>query len=365
MKRTSLHEIHRVLGASFAEYRDWELPERFGDPLAEYQAAQGRVGISDLSFRGKLLLVGPDRVRFLQGMVTNDVKKLKEGEGCYAALLTPHGKILADLAIYTLPEAFLMDVDAVRREILRDTLSKYLITDDALVQDVTEAYGLLWLQGPKAPALLAETLGEPLPREEYHHVERSLDGISVRLIRKTWNTGEEGYALAIPWDRVTKLWEVLWNRGQAFGLRPVGMTALEILRVEAGVPHYGIDMDENTLALEALPEKAISYTKGCYIGQESVARITYRGHVNKKLVGLKLEGEVVPRPGEKLFAGDKEIGRITSAVFSPSLSCPIALGYVRREHADPGARFTVVAGDASVEAEVVPLPFYKGSSIWR
>ncbi|MBI3989783.1 MAG: aminomethyl transferase family protein [candidate division NC10 bacterium] len=362
MKRTPLYEIHQVLGASFAEYGGWELPERFGDPLEEYQAARGQVGIFDLSFRGKLLLVGPDRVRFLQGMVTNDVKHLKEGEGCYAALLTPQGKILADLAIYALPDAFLIDVEAVRREIVRDTLSKYLITDDAEIQDVTEVYGLLRLQGPKAPALLAETLGEPLPREEYHHGERSLDGVSVRLIRRTWDIGGEGYELVTSWGGTAKSWEALWNRGQAFGLQPVGMAALETLRVEAGIPRYGIDMDENTLALEILPEKAISYTKGCYIGQESVARMTYRGHVNKKLVGLKLEGEVVPRPGEKLFAGGKEIGWITSAVFSPSLRCPIALGYVRREHTDPGMRLTVEVGGVSATAEVVLLLFPQRSS---
>lgn len=359
VKRTPLYDLHKALGASFAEYAGWELPERFGDPLEEYQAVRRQVGILDLSFRGKLRLAGPDRVRFLQGMVTNDVKALKDGEGCYAALLTPQGKLLADLVIYALPEAFLMDVDVRRRGILRDTLSRYLVTDEAEIQDVSEAYGFLLVQGPRATALLAEVLGEPLPREEYRHIERSLEGLFVRLIRRTWDTGEDGYGLVIPWDGTVRSWEILWARGQAFGLRPVGMAALETLRVEAGVPRYGIDMDEDTLALEVLSEKAISYTKGCYIGQESVARITHRGHVNRKLVGLKLGGGDVPQPGGKLFAGEKEIGWITSAVSSPSLRCPIALGYVRRGYTDPGTRLVVEGGSGSVEAEVVPLPFYE------
>lgn len=360
MRRTPLYEIHQSLGATFGESAGWEVPERFGEPLEEYLAVRSRVGIFDLSFRGKLLLTGADRVRFLQGMVTNDVKGLKEGEGCYAAMLTPQGKVLTDLSVYVLPDAFLIDVEATRTEVLKGTLEKHIIADDVLVQEATKSYGLLSVQGPEAPKLLAELFGRPIPAiEEFQHVERTIRDLPVRLIRRTWYTQEEGYELLTPWDATAQVWEVLWEKGRAYRLQPVGIAASEVLRIEAGLPKAGVDMDETTLALEAGLDRAISLTKGCYIGQEYVARITYRGHVNRRLVGLKILGAIVPCHREKVFAGEKEVGWVTSAVFSPHLGSPIALGYIRREHAESGTWLQVMAAGASTPAEVVPLPFYR------
>lgn len=360
MRRTPLYEIHKSLGATFDESDGWEIPERFGEPLEEYRAVRSRVGIFDRSFRGKLLLTGSDRVRFLQGMVTNDVKGLKEGEGCYAAMLTPQGKVLTDLSVYVLPDAFLIDVGAARKEVFKETLEKYIIADDVRVKDVTESYGLLSVQGPEAPKLLAELFGGPMEGlEEFQYVERTIRDLPVRLIRRTWYTQEEGYELLTPWDATAQVWEALWEKGRASGLQPVGITAFEILRVEAGHLRVGVDMDETTLSLEAGLHRAISLTKGCYIGQEYVARITYRGHVNRRLVGMKILGEIVPRCREKVLVGEKEVGWVTSAVFSPHFGCPIALGYVRREHAEPGSQLQIAAEGALIPAEVVPLPFYR------
>jgi len=362
-KRTFLYEIHKALGATFVKEAGWELPERFRDPLAEYRAVRASVGILDRSYRGKLRLSGPDRVRFLNGMVTNDVKKLQAGEGLYAALLNAHGKVLADLDIYALEESFLLDYSPARRETVQEVLTKHIIADDVEVQDVTETYGLLSIQGPQAGRLLQAAFGAPpFPTEEFQHIECSIVGTPVRLIRKTWYTGEEGYELLVPWDQLEKTWVAVWEKGQAFGLQAVGETAFEILRVEMGVPKYGIDMDESTLALEAPLERAISLTKGCYVGQEYVARITYRGHVNRKLAGLQVLEKIVPRRMDRIVMEGKEVGWVTSAVFSPSLNAPIALGYLRREYADPGSQLQVRVDETAVPVEVVSLPFYRRPS---
>lgn len=180
------------------------------------------------------------------------------------------------------------------------------------------------------------------------------------LIARTNRTGELGYDLYVPIGHTSALWAALIERGGPFGVRPVGLDALDVLRVEVGIPRYGAEMDDRIIPVEAgITERAVSFTKGCYIGQETVAMITYRGRPNKLLVGLRIEGETVPADREKILKDEQEVGWITSGVRSLSLGGIIALGYVKRNYTEPGSHLTVAAGGQPVAAEVVALPFYE------
>ncbi len=357
-RQTSLHSLHASLGATFREENGWELPERFSSPEEEHSSVRERVGLADLSFRGKFRVTGTDRVRFLNGMVTGDVAHITEGGGVAAAQLTPQGKVLAVLRILAASEAFWVDTDAVCREKVLDTLNKYIIADDVTIEDVGDEWALLHLAGPGARSLLQDLLGHaPALHKEGEHVEETLGRHQVRIIRWDW-TGEEGFDLWVRSEAAPDLWTLLLEKGRPAGIAPVGMAAWEILRIEAGLPRYGVDVDERYLFMEIGREDWVSFTKGCYIGQEYVIRIAHRGHVNKKLSGLTLSGTTVPRTGDPIRTGEKEIGTVTSATFSPSLQAPVALGFLHRDFLEPGTAVTITRDGTPLPATVTALPFY-------
>jgi glycine cleavage system T protein len=358
-RRSELYEIQQRSGAQFTEFHGWELPEKFTDPLEEHLAVRESVGIIDLVFRGKLELTGEDRVRFLNALVSNDVKSVKPGNGIYAALLTVHGKLVADLRVYGLEGSLLIDLaDSIKDKTIA-ALNQRLVADRVEIKDISDICRALSLQGPKSGALLDALLYEPLPAmQDLQHVERELNGLQTRIIKVT-HTGEEGYDLLVATGQLTRLWGILAEKGSAFGLKPVGMAALNTLRIEAGIPWYGVDMDESHILLEAGLEQALSTTKGCYLGQETIARIIFRGHVNKKLVGIRMKNNTVPAPKDRLLHEGTPVGVVTSGGFSPSLNAAIALAYVRRDYLQPGTPLMVEAQGAESPAEVVALPFYK------
>jgi glycine cleavage system T protein len=362
--KTPLFEWHKSHGITLQDFAGWELPERFSDPLEEYQAVRQRAGLLDLSFRAKVQVSGEDRVAFLQGMVSNDIKRLKTGEGCYTTMLTEQGRIVADFRVYALPDTFLVDVDARIREKWLDTLSRFIIADDVELEDISAQWVTFSLQGPYASSVLERAVGEPLSlAQEYQHREVKIQDIAARdvavRIVKVSDTGEEGYEVFVSSGTAEKTWQILLDAGESLGLKPVGMTALNMLRVEGGIPWYGTDMDESRIVLEVGLQNAISYDKGCYLGQEVVERATARGHINRRLTGLLIRDKTVPRPGDKLFHDSQEIGWITSAVFSPHLGCPVSLAYVRREYLTPGTQVRIDRQGKTMIAEVAHLPFYQ------
>jgi glycine cleavage system aminomethyltransferase T len=259
--KTPLTALHTAQGAVLTNDRGVELPERFTDVLQEYQAVRETAGLLDLSFRVQVRMTGEDRVSFLQGMVSNDVKALRPGEGCAAALLTEQGRIVADLRVYALETCFLLDVDARIKEKSIEALSRLIIADDVELEDLGETQTTLALQGPLASQVLA-TAGVAVSLENaLQHGEATVAGVSILVVRAN-DTGEEGYELLMPTARGELVWQALLQAGMPLGLRPVGLTALNTLRVEAGIPWYGLDMDEGRIILEIGMEHAISFKKG-------------------------------------------------------------------------------------------------------
>lgn len=354
--KTPLSACHTAHGAVLTNDRGVELPERFTDPVQEYQAVHEKAGLIDLSFRMQVRVAGEDRVTFLQGMVSNDIKALRLGEGCAAALLTEQGRIVADLRVYALDTCLLLDVDARVKEKMIEALSRFIIADDVELEDLSDQQTTLALQGPLAPAVFAAA-GAPVSlAQEFQHGEAMLAGVNVRIVRVS-DTGEDGYEILLPSAQAEQVWQALLQAGMPLGLRPVGLAALNMLRVEAGIPWYGLDMDEGRIVLEVGLEHALSFSKGCYLGQEVVERVTARGHVNRKLSGLLVQGDTPPVSGEKLFHDAQEVGWVTSAVVSPRLGRPIALGYVRREYQAPGTQLQIDRQGTPMIAEVTALPF--------
>ena len=353
---TPLSSWHRAHGATFVNDRGIELPERFTDPVEEYQAVRGKAGLLDLSFRIHVRMTGEDRVSFLQGMISNDVKALRPGDGCAATLLTEQGRIVADLRVYALDDALLLDVDARIKEKMMAALSRFIIADDVEMEDLSEQQVTFSLQGPVASQVLTATGTSLVLDKPFRHQEIALVGTRARVIRVS-DTGEDGYELLVPFAHAEQCWQTLLRAGEPLGLRPVGFTALQMLRVEAGIPWYGLDMDEGRIVLEVGLEQAISFKKGCYLGQEVVERVTARGHMNRKLSGLLLHGNTLPESGTKLFHDAQEAGWVTSAVQSPRFGHPIALGYVRREHLAPGTQLRIDSHGTPMIAEVTTLPF--------
>jgi len=320
--------------------------------LRQYRAAREAVALFDRSSLGKVTVTGRDRQTFLQGMLTNDVKGLAPGQGVPAAFLDAHGKVMALLAVYAAADRVLLELPASLTEKTLQTLDRYLISEKAYFEAVDEAFAIVSLQGPGAHALLELVAGVALDLPPYGHAEVSLGGAPVRVINRAEGPAP-GFHCWVPAEHAA----VVKSAFESAGAVIAEPETLDVLRVEAGQPWYPQDVDDSVILPETRLESLVSYTKGCYIGQETVARVKYRGHVNRALSGLVVEGERVPDAGARLTAEGTEVGRVTSAVRSIALGRPIALGYVRREHFEPGRALTVVDGAGEQPARVVALPF--------
>ena len=349
MGLTALQARGEGLGAvNVAEYRGATTAARFGDPQAEFTALREACGVYDLGFRTKISLTGGDRLRWLNGMVTNNIRDLAVGQGAYAFLLNPQGHILGDLYAYNRGESIVVDTDSSQAEKILATFDHYIIMDDVEVANLGEQLTALGVGGPKAREVLAAA-GLEIP--EMHALQmQSLNwqGVSCTLVRGP-DDEFASYEIWLP-DSVRKLWDTLL----AAGAIPVGSEALEWHRIVAGVPRYGVDIRERDLPQETEQARALNFNKGCYVGQEIVERIRSRGAVHRKFSGFIAIGAVPIAPGMKIVAGEKEVGEITSAASLRLANGDkiVALGYIRREVGTPGREVTI----GTAKATVVQLP---------
>ncbi len=358
-----LHEFHHGLNARFAELNGAEIVNDFGDWLAEHAALHETAGVIDLSFRSRICLTGTDRVRFLHGQVTNDVKKLRVGEGCYSAITTAKGKMESDLNIFALADELLLDFEPGLTEKISQRLEKFIVADDVQIVDVAPHYGLLSVQGPKATdAVRALNLFPEIPAQQLGSIKIFDATLGEIYLANNPRLGGSGFDLFVPNNSLGAVADKLIAAAKQIGGRAVGWTAFETARIEAGVPRFGAGMDETNIPLECgIESRAIVYNKGCYIGQEVINRIHSVGHVTRELRALRLAPnlESLPKKGDKLFHAGKEVGYVTNAVKSPTLNANIALGYVRREANQIGNELTLRTATGESPARIVDLPFVK------
>ncbi len=361
MKSLALHEFHHGLGARFTEVNGCEVVDDYGDAMAEYAALRESAGVLDLSFRGRICLTGADRVRFLNGQVTNNVKDLRAGEGCYAALVTAKGKLQSDLNIFHLPDELLLDFEPGLAAAVTERLEKFIIADDVQVVDAALYYGLLSVQGPKAEEVVRGAgLAADVPLQPLSFTTARDETPGDIYLMNQPRLGRCGFDLFVPLAALGAVMDKAIAAAGQTGGRACGWRALEMVRIEAGIPRYGADMDESNLAPEAgIEDRAISYSKGCYIGQEVIARIRTYGQVARALRGLRLADDLKSPPvkGDKLFHGGKEVGYLTSIAASPALKANIALGYVRKEANEVGTVLTLRSAGGDSGAKIVALPF--------
>ena len=357
-----LHEFHESLGGQFTELNGAEVVGNYGDWPAEHAALHASAGVLDLSFRSRLCLVGADRARFLHGQVTNDVKSLRTGDGCYAAITTAKGKMESDLNIFCLADELLLDFEPRLAGKVSQRLERYIVADDVQILDAAPHYGLLSVQGPRAADVIRKLgLFDEFPNQPLASMKISDATLGeMYLVNSALLTGTAGFELFVPNNSLNAVADKLIASAKQIGGRACGWQAFEIARIEAGIPRFGSDMDETNIPLECgIESRAIVYNKGCYIGQEVINRIHSVGHVNRELRGLQLVADLksLPARGDKLFYAGKEVGYVTSAVKSPSLNANIALGYVRREANHIGNELTVRLAAEESPAKIVALPF--------
>ena len=368
IRASPLNDTHARLGAAMTVRDGWSVPANYGDLLFEYAAVRERgAGAIDLSSRGRILVGGSEAVQFLNGLITNDMKTLAEGAWMPAAFPSVQGRLLASVRVVRLKDettdenvcpVFLIDTEAVTHERVLKTIERFTLAGDFRVSDITSETALISVQGNNAvdvvqSVLGAEAVGQPANGVTNISWRQPQVTGDVNVIRAS-HTAEDGFDLVVKADQAGSLWSAL----QDADARPVGYDAFDILRIEAGLPRYGVDMDDTNVVTETALDDAVSYTKGCYVGQEIIARIKYRGHVAKKLAGLVFDQAVKVEANSTIKStDDKDIGRVTSVTYSPHLGRTIALGYLKYDYLAAGTNVKINSGAEEFQAEVMELPF--------
>ena len=343
------------------DIQDRRVVLHYGDPDAEYQAVRSATGLCDLSPRGKLRMTGADRQRFLHRVVTNEVEELDAGEGVYACMLTPQGKIISDMTVYVRAEELLIDVEPGMEGILRETLDRYAIIDDMEIEDVTARYGLIGVYGRRSEECIRALAGPVGPLPEEGNAEIEWNGVPLTVARSR-RTGETDYDIYVPAESREETWRALLAAEGDASCVPIGYETLEVLRVEAGIPRCTAELDDRIIPNEAVKDRAVSFTKGCYIGQEPVVMMEHRGRPNRLLSGLVIEGETLPGRNAVIQQDGKEAGWVTTAVHGRATDGIIALGFVRRRFRESGGRVDVAVAGGLAGAELVDLPFFEPGS---
>jgi len=348
---TPLLEVHRAAGATIGKWFGCALPSDFGDWLAEYRFARETAALVDKNYRAYLSFTGPDRVRFLNAILTNNIKDLKAGQGIVSLFLNPQGRIQAEIETYAEEQRLLCVFFAEIREKLISALDHYIIMDDVTLTDESARYGTLALEGPRAAEVVKQVAHVDLNAlAELEWREATVGSIPCRIVRRSLS-GSPSAEFLCRVSRLAELWNLLRDAIMSVGGGPVGYTALNSLRLESGIPWFGYDFGEKQIPHEAgLENSHISYTKGCYTGQEIVERVRSRGQVNRVRALFRLSSRGVPKPETPIVFDGKEVGYVTRAAHAPAFQSIIALGYVRREQSLPGTMVQIGGADATVVA---------------
>jgi len=351
MSVTTLQDKLTAAGAVLGTYRGADTPTSFGNSAAEFQALLEGCGLYDMRWQAKLVLTGEDRVRWLNGMVTNNVRDLAVGHGVYCFLLTAQGRIVADLVSYNRGDYLLVTSDRTQTQAITEMFDRYIIMDDVEVADISDKLSAVGVAGRQAADIFREAGIEVSQLERGRVVDLTWRGIGISVARET-HPSIDSYEIWFASEQADTVWDAL----TAAGAKPVGSEALEWFRIARGVPRYGLDLSQRDLPQETEQKHALNFTKGCYIGQEIVERIRARAILHRTFTGFLIEGEP-PQAGTKIKDGDKNIGEITSAarVPFPSGERTVALGYLRREFEAPDT--AVQVGEQKAIVQSIPFQF--------
>ncbi len=347
--RTPLEAMHLADGATVGTWFGCALPNEFGDWRTEYGYLRESVGVVDKNYRVYLSFTGPDRVRYLNAILTNDIKGLAENHGTLSLFLNPQGHLQAEIETYALREELFCVSYAMIRERLIEGLEKYIIMDDVTLADETEEYGTIALEGPKAAVVAAELTGVELEgMVELESREVLVRAVPCRMTRRSAG-GVSGAEFLAERGEIEEVWKTVVEAARKFGGGPAGYTALNVVRLEQRIPWFGYDFGEKQIPHEAgLQDSHISYTKGCYTGQEIVERVRSRGQVNRVRVSLRFAGAEDVPANTALQADGKDVGFVTRTGYSIAEKAWIGMGYVRKEKAVVGTTMEVGGGTAVV-----------------
>jgi aminomethyltransferase len=356
LRRTPLYESHVRLGARLVPFAGWEMPVQYAAGIsAEHRAVREACGLFDVSHMGEVIVRGPDAIAFVNHVTSNDVAALAVGQIQYSTLLTERGTIVDDLLVYRAPDHLFLVVNAGNRDADLAHLRAHLAGFDATLEDVSDRYALIAVQGPDAPAIVQRLTATDLaPIKYYRFVEGEVAGVPA-IISRTGYTGELGFELYVPWAQAVTVWDALLAGG---GVTPCGLGARDTLRLEAGMALYGHELDIDTTPLEAGLGWLVKLGKADFLGKAVLVR-QHQDGVDRKLVGFTFDERAIPRHGMPVWYGDLQVGTVCSGTMSPTLAEPIGTCYLPGAAAVPGTRFEVDIRGRRVPARVVSLPFYQ------
>ena len=363
LHETALVDVHRALGARLIEFGGWLMPVQYAGILDEHRAVRERAALFDLSHMGELFVEGDDAGDALAAALVSDPRTLAVGRAHYSMIVAPDGGVIDDLIVYRLgPERFLVVANAGNAAVVSDELAHRLDGWKAVLDDRSLATSLVAIQGPRAAEVLAPLTDIDLTALRYYAIAEGKVADLAALVARTGYTGEDGFEVFVDWARGPDVWEALAEAGKEAGIVPAGLGARDTLRLEAGMPLYGNELDRETNPFDAGLGRVVKLEKaGDFVGREALARIAKDGP-DKRLVGLKVTGRGIARHGYRVLADDRPTGVVTSGTHSPTLGLPIALAYVAPGDGEPGTILNVEVREQPVSAEVVPLPFYKRQS---
>jgi glycine cleavage system aminomethyltransferase T len=357
MQRTPIHEAEREAHAAFGEVEGWEMPKVFAGVKGEYLAGKGAVGVTDGSHFGRLRVSGARRLDLLHRITTNHVEDLKPGQGARTILCTGKGRIIDDLLLYADDDHGILVTSPNKAAAVREAIEKARSRDDVTLEDLTTSTAMIALVGPESARLVERVAGSSMTELPLHHWRRVLiDGVPVMAAR-SHRIGEGGFNLIMEAGHGNAVWKWLLREGASCGVAPVGAEAVEILRVESGVPANGRELTEEFHPLEARLDAAVRRDESRCTGEEVGERPGARREVQRLLVGFLMDEGAVPELRSRVYVASEEVGVITSVAPSFEMGRVIALGYVRAAHEAPGTRVQIRSAGGAIGAEIAALPF--------
>ncbi|MBI5623084.1 MAG: glycine cleavage system aminomethyltransferase GcvT [Elusimicrobia bacterium] len=357
LRRTPIYESHKRLGARLVDFHGWELPVQYEGILKEHGAVRQRCGLFDVSHMGQVFVDGKDSLAFLQKVNTNDIGRLTPGRAVYSHLPNERGGVVDDVIVSCLaPQRYLVVVNAATADKDFAWFQAHAKGMDVRLANKSDLYGMIALQGPKALSLAAADYPAVAGMKRFCALELDIFG-QPSFITTTGYTGEDGLEFIVPGEIASRLWDDLIAKGRSYGLAPCGLGCRDTLRLEAGYLLYGQDIDDEHSSLEAGYGWVVKFDKGEFLGKRLFVEQRDRG-LKRRMTGLKLTDKGVPRPGCAVFSGERKLGTLSSATFSPTLGAGIGMGYMDGDAA-PGTKLSVELYGRRLAAEAVKLPFYK------